>query len=81
MAAALDQTAALAWRAMTSTERWLASIMMAALIGLLGWLMATVSVNTSRISVLEQRASNHHAEMEALRKEIVQHRVQTESSK
>jgi hypothetical protein len=63
---------------MTSTERWLISAIFAIMVGIGSWLLGTVTVNSSRLSVLEQRSNNHDRIMTELRSDIREHRTMTE---
>jgi hypothetical protein len=63
---------------MTTTERMLIVAIFGIMIGLISWLLATVSVNSSRISVLEQRTSNHTKAMDEFKLELRDHRQSTE---
>ena len=66
---------------MTATERWLATVMLTTFIALLAWLMATVSINSGRISVLERRADNYHNELKGIQEALSEHRNMTELKK
>ena len=63
---------------MTQTERMLISILFVIVLGIVSWLMGTVSINSGRLLVLEQRANNHSREMLEMRQDVKEHRVMTE---
>lgn len=63
---------------MNQTERWLISGLFAILMMIGSWLLATVTVNSTRISVLEQRTNNHVREMDEMKVELRDHRQRTE---
>jgi hypothetical protein len=63
---------------MTQTERMLVSIVFVIVLGSVSWLMGTVSINSGRLLVLEQRANNHSREMLEMRQDVKEHRVMTE---
>jgi len=66
---------------MSQAERMLVSAIFVILLGFVSWLLATVSINTGRIMVLEQRTNNHAAEMQLSREELKEHRKSTENGK
>jgi len=61
-----------------ATERLLVGGLFAILMAMGSWLLATVTVNSSRISVLEQRTNNHVREMDELKADMRDHRQRTE---
>lgn len=63
---------------MNQTERWLISGLFAILMMIGSWLLATVTVNSTRISVLEQRTNNHVREMDEMKADLRDHRQRTE---
>ena len=63
---------------MSATERLLVSGLFAILMAMGSWLLATVTVNSSRISVLEQRTNNHLREMDEMKADLRDHRQRTE---
>lgn len=63
---------------MNTLERMLISGFYIILLGISTWLLSTVSVNSGRILVLEQRTNNHTREMADMKIEIKEHRVATE---
>ena len=63
---------------MTAQDRWLLSGIFVLLMALTAWLLNTVSINTGRISVLEQRANTTDRTIWEMRDELKQHRTQTE---
>jgi hypothetical protein len=62
----------------SATERLLVSGLFAILMAMGSWLLATVTVNSSRISVLEQRTNNHVREMDEMKADLRDHRQRTE---
>jgi len=62
----------------TTTERMLISALFTILLMIGAWLMATVTVNSARISVLEQRTNNHMREMNEIKTDMRDHRQRTE---
>ena len=63
---------------MSTTERGLIWALFVIFIAVMGWLLATVSINSSRISVLEARTANHIHQMEKLEDLVKEHRDATE---
>ena len=63
---------------MTTTDRMLLSIVLLSTLALVGWLLQTVSANSGRLSVLEQRAMMHDTEMRDIKQEMRDHRNKTE---
>jgi hypothetical protein len=63
---------------MSTTERMLIGALFAILMGLEAWLLGTVSVNSARIAVLEQRTNNHSREMVDMKADMRDHRSATE---
>ena len=63
---------------MSATERWLISAVFAMLVGIGSWLLSSVTINSARIAVLEQRTNNHDKVMEVLRNDLREHRDRTE---
>jgi hypothetical protein len=65
---------------MTSTERFLITALWIVMFGVSTWLLGTVSINSGRILVLEQRANNHTREMAEQKLELKEHRLATEQN-
>ena len=65
---------------MSITEKWLITALFGILMMTGAWLLATVTVNSARIAVLEQRTNNHVREMDELKSDMRDHRRQTELS-
>ena len=63
---------------MSATERWLISAVFAMLVGIGSWLLSSVTINSARIAVLEQRTNNHDKVMDVLRNDLREHRDRTE---
>jgi len=63
---------------MSQAERMLVSAIFVILLGFVSWLLATVSINTGRIMVLEQRTNNHVQAMQQAREDLSEHRRVTE---
>lgn len=63
---------------MTIMERSLIWALFAIVMAIGSWLLATVTVNSSRISVLEARTANHIKEMDSMKEELKDHCYQTE---
>lgn len=66
---------------MTMTERWLITGMMSILMGLGGWLLINVTVNSARISVLENQTLTHREQMQELKDDLREHRNSTERNR
>jgi len=64
---------------MTTLDRWLLGILATIFTALLAWLLSTVSMNSGRIAVLEQRTANHMRAMDKLDAQLEAHRLNTES--
>jgi ABC-type nickel/cobalt efflux system permease component RcnA len=65
---------------MRQTELWMLTGLFAIIIGIGSWLLATVVVNSSRISVAEQRLLAHDELLTDIKVELRAHRQHTELS-
>jgi len=63
---------------MTTNDRFIIGILITILMAALSWTLGTISVNSGRISVLEQRADNHTSQMVEMKLEVKEHRLATE---
>ena len=63
---------------MSDVEKFWAGIAALILVGIFGWLMATVFVNTGRISVLEQQMIDSKQERRDIKEMLREHRLNTE---
>ena len=63
---------------MSITEKWLITALFGILMMTGAWLLATVTVNSARIAVLEQRTNNHLREMDEMKADLRDHRQRTE---
>ena len=64
---------------MTTNDRFTVGVLITILMAALSWALGTISVNSGRISVLEQRADNHTSQMVEMKVEMKDHRLATES--
>ena len=63
---------------MTTNDRFIVGILITILMAALSWALGTISANSGRISVLEQRADNHSIQMNEMKVEMKDHRIATE---
>lgn len=60
-------------------EKLIATIFLAILLPLIGWILSNIASNTERIAVLEQRTSNHMKAMDKMDADLENHRHATET--
>ena len=63
---------------MTTNDRFTVGVLITILMAALSWALGTISVDSGRISVLEQRADNHSIQMIEMKLEMKEHRLATE---
>jgi len=63
---------------MSYTEKVISTLVLVILLPIIGWLLSTVSINSGRIAVLEQRTANHVKAMDKLEEALDSHRKFTE---
>ena len=63
---------------MTTNDRFTVGVLITILMAALSWALGTISVNSGRISVLEQRTDNHASQMVEMKLEVKEHRIATE---
>ena len=64
---------------MTTNDRFIIGILITIMMAALSWTLGTISVNSGRISVLEQRTDNHASQMVEMKLEVKEHRIATET--
>ena len=65
---------------MTTNDRFTVGVLITILMAALSWALGTISANSARISVLEQRTDNHASQMVEMKLEVKEHRLATERS-
>ena len=63
---------------MTTNDRFTVGVLITILMAALSWALGTISANSGRISVLEQRTDNHASQMVEMKLEVKEHRIATE---
>ena len=63
---------------MTANERWFATIICTVLLGMLSWLLSTVSQDGGRIAILESQVDTIKGDMARVYGELREHRNYTE---
>jgi len=64
---------------MTTNDRFALGLLLTILMAALSWALGTISANSGRISVLEQRTDNHASQMVEMKLEVKEHRIATET--
>ena len=64
---------------MTTNDRFTVGVLITILMAALSWALGTISANSGRISVLEQRTDNHASQMVEMKLEVKEHRIATET--
>jgi type II secretory pathway component PulM len=63
---------------LTGTERLLVAALAAILFALASWVALTVTFNSSRITIMEQRLEQHDAQIKEFKDDLRDHRRMTE---